>query len=127
MLRKTAAAAGVIAFGLLVVGAGSAQAQEVPSARMAIAGDGCTNAPDNYGEANFRPACDAHDNCYSAGSPFSRLTCDQVLLYDLTQACDNTYSAINPLRYSCEGVAGGYYNAVRTFGRSHYEGSGDPS
>lgn len=41
-------------------------------------GDGCTWVPDSWGSANFRPACDRHDFCYSRQSSQDRLTCDKA-------------------------------------------------
>lgn len=92
-----------------------------------IRGDGCTGVPDSYLGANFRPACDRHDACYSKGSTTDRKVCDVRLHEDLRKACANKFGKWNPLRYSCYDMASKYYLGVRALGKSHYEGSGDPS
>lgn len=38
--------------------------------------DGCSYSPDQWGKANFKPACDRHDICYSKSSKVNRKTCD---------------------------------------------------
>ncbi|WP_076692824.1 phospholipase A2 [Tersicoccus sp. Bi-70] len=80
--------------------------------------------PDSWGKADFRYACARHDACYSATSTTSRLACDQAFLTRLRTACSTAYSAWNPLRYTCYGVAWTYYEAVREFGVYAYSGKG---
>lgn len=139
VLRKVvAASAGLVAGGVLMVGpvttaaagtAGSdgAATHQAVAPAVTITGVGCTGVPDQYGKANFAPACAAHDACYSAGSPRSRLDCDNALNKDLVTACRNAYVPTDPARFDCEGRADIYYNGVRKLGRPHYEGAGDPA
>lgn len=89
--------------------------------------NGCSYSPDSWGEANFRPACDTHDICYSSTSHLSRQHCDQRLRYGLRAACDAAYPDGSQQETACLGAANTYYRAVRIFGRSHYEGTGDPA
>ncbi|MFI6026592.1 phospholipase A2 [Amycolatopsis magusensis] len=96
------------------------------TAPITVQGDGCTFSPDSFFGANFRPACDAHDKCYSRGSGTPRLVCDQAFHSALTVACVNTFPSPHPMRIQCTQAAMGYYVAVRQYGRSHYEGYGDP-
>ena len=85
--------------------------------------DGCTGVPDGLYGADFTDACNAHDACYGPWSQTSRLQCDKWLLIDLTTRC-NDQSWNVP---ACVTAAGDYYAGVRLFGKSHYEGTGDPS
>lgn len=79
--------------------------------------------PDNPpGGANFHPACVNHDTCYSVGSTTPRATCDANFLADLDAAC-----AAAGAGSTCTAEAKVYYETVRTFGKSFYDGSGDPS
>lgn len=89
--------------------------------------NGCSYSPDSWGAANFRPTCDSHDICYSSTSDLSRKLCDQRLRYGLRAACDAAYPDGNQQETACLGAANTYYRAVRIFGRSHYEGTGDPA
>lgn len=129
-LRYLAVVLGALA--LVFMGAQSASATTVsaPGAAAQVTqprGDGCTRVPDSYLGANFRPACDAHDLCYGSNSSTDRLQCDRRLLDDLVVACKDEFGKYNPLRYSCLDMATKYYLGVRAFGRSHYDGTGDPS
>lgn len=130
-LRYACLVIGVLA--LLFVGAQTASATTTPDPGGATAtmrmsyGDGCTRVPDSYLGANFRPACDAHDQCYSTGSTTDRIVCDKRLAADLVVACKAKFGKYNPLRYSCIDMSGKYYLGVRAFGRSHYDGQGDPT
>jgi hypothetical protein len=130
-LRSACLVIGVLA--LLFVGAETASAATTSTSDDAVAtarasyGDGCTKVPDSYLGANFRPACDAHDLCYGSDSTTDRLVCDKRLAADLVVACKNKFGKYNPLRYSCIDMSGKYYLGVRAFGRSHYDGKGDPA
>ncbi|QWF84933.1 phospholipase A2 [Amycolatopsis sp. CA-230715] len=141
-LRIMGGAVGAVA--LLALGAGTASADGAEGATPAAAtqvaahgesaprpvrvyGDGCTRVPDSFGWANFRPACDKHDKCYGKSSHTSRKNCDRALLGNLRKACAKAYSSWNPLRYNCFDVSNVYYVGVRNFGRSHYQGKGDPA
>ena len=128
MLKRTVAVAVPLLIGLLAMG-GTAMASVTPRAAHSalIDGDGCTDVPDSYFGANFRPACDKHDACYSTPSHTDRLVCDQELKRNLSSACVHHFGKKNPLRYSCLGQAKIYYAGVRKLGRSHYEGQGDPA
>lgn len=76
--------------------------------------------PDNPpGAADFGPACWNHDACYSAGSTTDRATCDARFRADMRYACD-----LDGGSSFCYSVASLYYQAVRSFGDSFYEGSG---
>ncbi|MGH3758020.1 phospholipase A2 [Actinophytocola sp.] len=134
-MRFAGVVVGVLA--LVVLGAGTAGATTTSTgggvvetvrapAKLAY-GDGCTKVPDSYLGANFRPACDKHDNCYSSDSSTDRLDCDKRLAVNLVKACKAEFGKYNPLRYSCIDMAGKYYLGVRAFGESHYDGTGDPS
>ncbi len=92
-----------------------------------ILGNGCTGAPDAYLDANFRPACDTHDACYSKDSTTDRLACDNSFWSDLLDACEEAYPVwVDPRRVSCDEVTSAYYGAVRGAGWNFYEGQGNP-
>lgn len=127
-----AAVFALVAFGTATASADTASSQAATTeiaagSVMRPAGDGCTNVPDSYLGANFRPACDKHDKCYSRSSTTDRLTCDNRLLGDLNKACTSKFGKFNPLRYGCLDMAGKYYLGVRALGRSHYHGKGNPA
>lgn len=78
--------------------------------------DYCSMAPDEYpnpfgANANFRGPCARHDLCY-AGRVISKFTCDNRLAADMNSNCAHTYSASNPVRYSCYHTAYIYWQAV---------------
>lgn len=87
-------------------------------------GDGCTFSPDAWGSANFLPACNRHDFCYSSDNTQDRLTCDKLFYVDLQNICWAAYNSQPAQHTACKGVAWSYYQAVRAFGGSHYEGRG---
>ncbi len=124
MLRLVFVTTIVVMLGLT---SGMATANPVNGGVVAqVRGDGCTKVPDSYFGANFRPACDKHDKCYSRNSSTDRKVCDQQLLRNLVKACKDKFGKFNPLRYSCVDMAGVYYAGVRNLGRSHYHGHGNP-
>jgi hypothetical protein len=84
--------------------------------------DSCTAVPDNFGSADFGPACDAHDACY--GSSTDRLQCDLDLLASMRAECNEEYGANPGLRLSCLTVAAIYFIGVRIFGARFYTGNG---
>ena len=84
--------------------------------------DSCTAVPDNFGLANFAPACDAHDLCY--GSSIDRLQCDLALFASMRVECDRVYGANPGLRLTCYAVAAIYFIGVRIFGAHFYTGTG---
>jgi hypothetical protein len=89
--------------------------------------DSCTAVPDAFGRANFAPACDTHDFCYSPASEFDRAECDAQLLVDLQSACYQAYRSQPGLLLTCYTVAVIYYVGVRLFGAYAYDGQGDPA
>ncbi|WP_370947083.1 phospholipase A2 [Amycolatopsis sp. cg5] len=124
---------GVMAGALMLMGFGAEMASAAPvetaapASTVRIMTDGCTKVPDSFFGANFKPACDTHDRCYSRTSTTSRLNCDKRLFTDLTKACTSKFGKFNPLRYECVKMAGVYYTGVRNLARSHYHGKGDPT
>ena len=70
--------------------------------------------PQGFYGADFRPACAAHDACYT-GSGFSRSECDRQFLCNMQAACD---CSSNPR--ACYRKARFYYNTARLFGGSMY-------
>jgi hypothetical protein len=91
--------------------------------------DSCNFVPDAFGEANFAPACDDHDDCYSNTTGISRLDCDRAFLIALTSACADAYDSPSEisLRLTCFTVASIYFVGVRLFGGPSYGGGGSPS
>lgn len=77
----------------------------------------------------FLPACNTHDYCYSAQYNFrrSRAECDNNFYSSMRSICNFLYSPHSSKNISCLNESSVYYWAVRTFGRPHYKGSGDPS
>jgi hypothetical protein len=103
-----------------VASASERQASEDPT-------DSCNFVPDSFGLANFAPACDAHDVCYSSSA--DRLTCDLLFLAQLQAAC-NVYPAGSPLPLTCNTIASIYFVGVRLFGAPFYitsGGTGNPA
>ncbi|ADH92304.1 phospholipase A(2) [Arcanobacterium haemolyticum] len=86
--------------------------------------NGCSFSPDRWGNANFKPACDSHDICYSSSSHADRSTCDRAFHASLTRICSLSYARGTAGRSACNGIANVYYNAVRKLGSSFYEGKG---
>lgn len=62
-----------------------------------------------YG-ADFRPACQRHDECYESGC-CNRKACDQQFYHDMCEACE---CSTNPA--ACRRKAKMYYTAARLFG-----------
>jgi hypothetical protein len=83
--------------------------------------DSCNFGPDSFGLADFGPACQAHDDCYSSST--DRLVCDLLLLRLLREAC-NVYPAGSSLQLTCYTVASIYFVGVRLFGGFFYTGTG---
>jgi len=86
--------------------------------------DSCNFVPDSFGPANFAPACDQHDDCYSNTVGTSRLDCDRAFLLSLTAACMAAPFAQPGLRLTCYTVASIYFVGVRLFGANFYTGTG---
>ena len=89
--------------------------------------DSCTAVPDTFGSANFAPACDIHDDCYSSDSSTDRRACDLQLLFNLRSACYQAYASQAGLLLTCYTVAAIYYVGVRLFGAYAYHGTGNPA
>jgi hypothetical protein len=89
--------------------------------------DSCTAVPDTFGSANFAPACDIHDDCYSPQSSVPRAECDRQLLFNLRLACFKAYATQPGLLLTCYTVAAIYYVGVRLFGAYAYHGTGNPA
>jgi hypothetical protein len=70
--------------------------------------------PQEFAQADYRPACRRHDACYTA-SGFSRRACDRQFLGDLWSTCRNS---TRPIR--CRQRANMMFVAVRLFGRSSF-------
>ena len=70
--------------------------------------------PQGFHGADFRPACAAHDACYS-GSGVSRAECDRQFLCNMRAACE-----CSSRPKACSRKARMYYNAARIFGGSMY-------
>ena len=77
--------------------------------------------PNSYFNANFKPACDAHDICYTDCNK-TKERCDDEFYDDLMDACRKAYPSwweVGALA-SCEAVVHGYYQSVRTFGHGFW-------
>lgn len=77
--------------------------------------------PDSYFDANFRPACDAHDICYTDCNKTQK-QCDDKFFYDLMDACKKAYTEWWQLGAlaTCEGVVHTYYQSVNALGHSFW-------
>jgi hypothetical protein len=80
-----------------------------------------THILDGFKEADFRPACNAHDVCYGrCGETQER--CDKELRDDLQAICRATYGTDDfEHRGVCVNQAGKYYKAVSSIGSTFYE------
>ncbi|GAA3543726.1 hypothetical protein GCM10022222_29220 [Amycolatopsis ultiminotia] len=138
-LRWYGAVVAVLVAALMSFGLGAAaqaapgpSAQQVANTQLAQAkkdycgGSGISKwVPDHWFKADFGPACESHDRCYSHTSTTDRLTCDKGLLTNLRDRCMYAYSS-GAKAQACFAVAKTYYEAVRKFAKSHYHGSGNP-
>ncbi|MDO4897900.1 MAG: phospholipase A2 [Rothia sp. (in: high G+C Gram-positive bacteria)] len=92
--------------------------------------NGCSD-PRSWGAYKeiFRPACNSHDYCYSAqyNRGRSREACDNAFYSSMRALCNRLYTPSSNRNISCLNESNVYYWAVRTFGKKHYKGSGDPS
>jgi hypothetical protein len=86
-------------------------------------GQGCGNEglekaiPDQWGDADFYPACQAHDKCY-ATCGYTQTFCDDQFLGDLIEECGKMIPITQP---HCGAVALSYYLAVDGFGEKSWE------
>ena len=83
---------------------------------------------------DFRHACIHHDGCYQGldrtGSPaaIDRARCDELFRTDLTASCTYLHGASQNWRArECESTANAYFAVARSFGRTYYAGTGDPT
>jgi YD repeat-containing protein len=92
-------------------------------------GWGCGNqdndhlVPDEWGTANFLPACRAHDVCYGTCKS-DKSVCDNNILRDLRAACQTAYGGSSSQRGNldtCRQVAYGYYLAVSRLGTDSFK------
>ena len=80
-----------------------------------------TNFLNRFKEANFTPACNAHDVCYGRCRE-TQERCDDLILKDLQAICRATYGLDDfEHRGVCLSQARQYYRAVSTTGRKFYE------
>ncbi|MFO0896673.1 MAG: hypothetical protein U0836_04510 [Pirellulales bacterium] len=77
--------------------------------------------PEQFGDADFTPACEAHDSCYETCGR-EKSDCDSQFLGHLRDACRNGYSGWwqAPGREACNVVAETYALAVRRLGGDAY-------
>jgi hypothetical protein len=79
-----------------------------------------TNFLNRFKDADFTPACNAHDICYgTCGETQER--CDDRILKDLQAVCRATYAGDFEHKGVCLSQARQYYRAVSTTGRKFYE------
>jgi hypothetical protein len=77
--------------------------------------------PDAWGSADFRPACNTHDECYAVCNK-PRAACDEGILTDLVQACRKAYNSVwleDELHF-CYSAALIYYDFVVRNGETPY-------
>jgi hypothetical protein len=102
--------------GVLTIGAALAEAKDP----YPWPHNGCTNAPDHVGSADFTYACNHHDGCY-AEHWANRATCDGWFWNDMIAECrKQPFEVVT----SCAGTAAMYYGAVRLFGDYYYNSNG---
>lgn len=86
-------------------------------------GEGITKdlVPNYFLDANFTPACNKHDLCYSDCSR-TKKQCDDDFYDDLVDVCRKTYPGFwdSVPRGLCESAAWGYYTSVNSFGNSFW-------
>lgn len=83
---------------------------------------------------DFRHACIHHDGCYQGfdrtgdSAVVDRVRCDELFRTDLTASCEYLHGTSQNWRArECESTANAYYAVARSFGRTYYTGTGDPS
>jgi CXCXC repeat len=72
-----------------------------------------------FAEANFTPACNDHDICYSTCNSV-RSACDDKFRQDLIDICVSTYGGFDPRLRRCTEMAGNVSRAVRNHGEDAY-------
>ena len=70
--------------------------------------------PQEFAEADFRPACRAHDRCYEIPGT-SREICDQLFYCDVIAICEHSSHP-----QACKRLAKTMYRAERLFGHKSY-------
>jgi hypothetical protein len=73
--------------------------------------------PQGFGRADFRCACNHHDNCYDDPQR-TQQDCDEQFHREMLSACESSR-----FKLGCRITAGIMYRAVRRFGASHKTGS----
>ena len=83
---------------------------------------------------DFRHACIHHDGCYQGfdrmgdAAVIDRMRCDELFRTDLTASCEYLHGTSQNWRArECESTANAYYAVARSFGRTYFTGTGDPS
>lgn len=74
------------------------------------------DAPLGY---DFGPACQRHDENYSAGSGLTRAQADDIFRTDMRAICATQYDN----DFGCRAVAFVYFTAVVEFGQSSFQGN----
>ena len=84
--------------------------------------DGCTGVPNTTLDGtNFRPACDAHDICYSACGA-DKDDCDTAFFLAMVAACNARYPARQGIAYrTCMATARTYAAGVRQLGQPFFD------
>jgi hypothetical protein len=83
---------------------------------------------------DFRHACIHYDGCYQGfdrmggSAVIDRVRCDELFRTDLTASCDYLHGTSQNWRArECASAANAYYAVARSFGRTYFTGTGDPS
>lgn len=116
-MRRILAAVWVSVF--IVAGSGAVSAQDCPWWRPCGPGNtwgGNLLFKQGFHGADFRPACQNHDNRLASGM-YSRAQVDRMFLDDMYCACD---SSSHPIL--CRMKARHYYIGARLFGGFYYPG-----
>ncbi len=80
-------------------------------------GDEGRKVPDSWGDANFYPACQAHDKCYECGGGESQRYCDDKFDQTLTKECNSLYFGVIP----CKTAASLYYLGTTIGGKKAWK------
>ena len=83
---------------------------------------------------DFRHACTHHDGCYQGfdrmgdAAVIDRMRCDERFQTDLAASCEYLHGTSQNWRArECESTANAYYAVARSFGRTYFTGTGDPT
>ncbi|HEV2866620.1 MAG TPA: RHS repeat-associated core domain-containing protein [Allosphingosinicella sp.] len=99
---------------------GGGRGRKTPSQPPPPPRDYCSFSPDKIGDVDISGPCRRHDQCYSRGSIFSRLQCDNNLSGEIRETCTDQGEGY----VGCLFLAAIYRAAVRTFGGGLYHGRG---